>query len=116
MARFKDFGSGSGVSTEPVTFKLHGEEFVCHPNIPGKVLLDLVAKSGDESNPGASAQIVSDFFKVVLTSESFERFDVMARDSERVITVETIGEIIAWLMEEYSERPTTRPESSPSGQ
>ena len=116
MSRFKDFGEGVGASAEPVVFKLHGEEFTCYPNVPGKVLLDLVAKSGDENNPAASAEIVSEFFKVVLTPESYTRFDELARDAERIVTVETLGEIISWLMEEYSDRPTPRPESLPSGQ
>lgn len=116
MARFKDFGTGLGAETEPVTFKLHGEEFTCHANIPGKVLLDIVANSGDDTNPAASAQIVSKFFNIVLLPESFERFDALSRDNDRIVTVETLSEIITWLMEEYTNRPTQRPDSLPSGQ
>lgn len=113
MARFKDFGSGSngGASVEPVTFKIHGEEFTCIPEIPGKTVLNLVAKSGGD-NPGQSAEAVTSFFKVVLTEESNLRFDALAEDPHRVVTIQTLTEIIEWLVEQYTDRPTERPEVS----
>ncbi len=117
MARFKDFGSGSaGAPKEDISFKLHGEDFTCRPALPGRVLLDLVAKSGDEDNPSEAAKSITDFFKTVLVKESYERFDALAKDPDRLVDVETLSDIVAWLVEQYSERPTSRPEALPSGQ
>lgn len=113
MARFKDFGSGSndGAPVEPVTFKIHGEEFTCIPEIPGKTVLNLVAKSGGE-DPAQSADAVTGFFKTVLTEESNVRFDALAEDPNRIVSMQTLTDIIEWLVEQYTDRPTERPEVS----
>jgi hypothetical protein len=116
MARFKDFGSGgTGAKAEPITFKLHDEEFTCRGEIPGKVILDLVAKSGSE-DPGEAAKIIEGFFSIVLDQESLDRFNLLAVDPVRIVSMETLSDIVAWLVEEYTNRPTLRPEALPSGQ
>jgi hypothetical protein len=101
MARFKDFGAGLAPSTDPISFTLHGENFV--------------AQSGGD-DAAASAAIVSRFFKEVLLEESFERFEILVADPDRIVSVETLGEITGWLVGEYSERPTQQPESSSNGE
>ena len=113
--RFKDFGIGGDVSNEPLSFMLHGEEFNCYPAMQGKVLLDFIARSNNET-AGAMAGIIHDFFEKVMFPESFERFVALLDDPNRVVTVEALGEITAWLMEEYSTRPTQQPEHSSTGQ
>jgi hypothetical protein len=50
------------------------------------------------------------FFKNVLQDESYARFDALTRDKNRIVEVETLAEIVSWLMEEYSDRPPTQPE------
>jgi hypothetical protein len=43
MPRFKDFGSGAELApVEPLSFKLHGEEFKCLPRLQGKVFLEFI--------------------------------------------------------------------------
>lgn len=116
MAKFKDFGVGKAVGErEPISFKLHEEEFYGVKQIQGKVLLDLIAKSGSE-DASVSAQIMSDFFSHVLTDESFKRFDTLIHDKEKIVHVETLSEIVGWLIGEYSDRPEERPENSSTGQ
>lgn len=116
MARFKDFGStGGNPNAEPITFRLNDEDFTCRPEIPGKTVLNLVARSSDENNPGAAANVVTDFFKTVLVPESRERFDALTEDPDRIVTMETLSSIIEWLVEQYTDRPTERPEVSSSG-
>jgi hypothetical protein len=117
MARFKDFGAGAsnGAPAEKITFKLHDEEFECIPEIPGKTILDLVAKSGGE-DAGESAAVVTGFFDTVLTPESNARFNVLAADPVRIVSMETLSNIIEWLVEQYTDRPTQRPEASLSGE
>jgi hypothetical protein len=118
MARFKDFGSGASngsTESEPLTFKLHDEEFTCRPEIPGKTVLNLVAKSSSE-DPGETATAITGFFKTVLVAESYERFDILSEDPDRLVSMETLSNIIEWLVEQYTDRPTQRPEALPSGQ
>lgn len=115
MAKFKDFGAGTGTEEkEPVKFMLHGEEFNCRPALQGKVLLDLVARSGGD-DPADAAKIITEFFKNVLVQESFERFDKLLTDQDKIVSVDTLGEISAWLVEVYTARPTQGPEVSLPG-
>lgn len=116
MARFKDFGSGGDAPKEDIVFKIHGEEFTCRPALQGKTLLDLVAKSTDQENPGESAKVITLFFEKVLVPESFARFEQLAEDPDKIIDVETLSDIVGWLVEQYSSRPTSRPEVSANGQ
>jgi hypothetical protein len=105
MAKFKDFGNGGDAGKrEPISFKLWEQEFHCAPVIQGKLLLDIVSDSSSEDT-SKSSQVMEKFFSAVLTAESKERFDTILSDSEKITSLETLGEIVAWLMEEYSNRP-----------
>ena len=116
MARFKDFGAGTtSAGAEPLTFKLHGEEFTCRPDIQGKTLLALVADAAS-NDASRQAGMVEKFFKTVLTPDSAEDFDELTNDPDKVVSVETLGEIVGWIVEQYTSRPTSRPEVSASGQ
>ena len=114
-ARFKDFGAGAVQNTEPISFRLHEEDFECVKNLQGNALLNLVAKagSGDASD---AAETIKDIFSKALLPESYERFVKLIDDPEKIVSVETLGEITAWLVEQYSGRPTQGPEQSLSGQ
>ena len=108
--RFKDFGSGSSESSEPLVFKLYDEEFECYPQVQGKLLLDLVADSSSE-DPARQSAIVTKFFEYVLKPESAERFQALVQDPERIVSVDTLAEITGWLVEEYTNRPNPQPEA-----
>lgn len=110
MTRFKDFGSGKA-NSEPLSFKLHGETFNCVPEVQGKVLLDLVQQANPD-DPAGSAGVITKFFSSVLEDESLARFNILAEDKHRIVTVDTLSEIVGWLMEEYSNRPEGQPEVS----
>jgi len=112
--RFKDFGNGGLVEVEPLSFKLHDEEFRCLPQIQGKVLLDMVADSQGEDNKLA-AELINRFFAKTLEPESFTRF-VNLLESEKIVSVDTLGEIVSWMVEQYSSRPTLGSQDSQSGQ
>lgn len=112
--RFKDFGAPTN-NDEPLSFALFGETFNCRPSLQGKFLLDLIAESNSD-DPAASALVVQKFFDTVLVDESRERFNALADDPDRIVSVETLSEITAWLVEQYSARPTQQPEISASGQ
>jgi hypothetical protein len=112
MAKFKDFGAGSDTPQEPISFAIHGETFECKPAIQGKFLLDLVARSANQDDPSESAKVIGDFFKTVLSTESYSRFTYLSEDSDKIVDVETLSEIVGWLVEQYTDRPTQRPELS----
>jgi len=110
--RFKDFGGKyNPEEAEPLNFKLYEEEFECYPNLQGKVLLDIVSGS-DENDPTSVAKTMTDFFVKSLKPESYERFNNLLEDPDRIVTVETLGEITAWLVEVYTARPTEEPVGS----
>jgi hypothetical protein len=107
--RFKDFGSGAEISKEPLSFRIYGEDFECYPSLQGKVLLDIVANA--DSNDGAGmAKTISEFLEAAVKPESKNRLDDLMNDPERIVDVETLSEIMAWLVEQYSARPTQQPE------
>jgi hypothetical protein len=110
-ARFKDFGSTDTENSEPLSFKIHGEDFKCVPNIQGKTLMNLVASTEDmETNPSKGMQAINGFFDAVLEDESLERFNLLLVDKKKIVSVETLSEIVGWLMEQYTNRPEEQPE------
>lgn len=115
MARFKDFGSPEDSKAENLTFKIHDEEFTCYPAMPGKILLNFVQRSTSD-DVTAQTEAITLFFQKVLLPESYERFDALAIDPVRVVTMDTLTKIVSWIMEEYSGRPTEGSEHSPNGE
>lgn len=108
MSKFKDFGSIDPKDLEPISFKLWNEEFECVPAVQGKVLLNLVSDTSAD-DPVKSAQTMNKFFEAALKKESLEKFNTLLEDPEKIVTVEVLGEIVGWLVEQYSNRPTERP-------
>lgn len=112
MSRFKDFGKPADLDkpAEPLSFKLWDEEFECVKRIQGRVMLELV-ESSNADDPAASAKTIRTFFKKVLLPESYDRFDALLNDQEKIVTVETLSQIVAWLIEQYGDRPNQQPEA-----
>jgi hypothetical protein len=113
--RFKDFGGADSQPKEAIKFKLHEEEFLCKSAIQGKTLLNLVAKT-ENNEPSELAKVIDEFFSQVLEKESLTRFDNLLKHDKKIVSLETLGEITSWLMEQYSDRPLTEPEPSSNGQ
>jgi hypothetical protein len=113
--RFKDFGLGGEIETTPLSFKLHDEEFNCRPSLQGKVLLSIVG-AADSDDASAMSKMISGFFDVCLVDADRERFRNLLEDPDKIVSVETLGEIVGWLVEQYTARPTKQPEPSSSGQ
>lgn len=106
MSRFKDFGSPeNSEGLESFSFKLYNEEFKCKPKMQGKTLLAFASASASEDGAQSSKAIV-DFFDAVLLPESREQFNALLEDEYKIVSVETLGEILGWIVEAYSARPT----------
>ena len=111
MAKYRDFGSPvTAENSELVTFTLYEENFTCRSQIPGKLMLDLAARTADDQDAAANAAVITDFFKYVLLPESATRFSDLCMDPERIVTIDQLMAIVSWLMESYAERPTPRSE------
>ena len=113
--RFKDFGTGGIVATEPVSFKLYGEDFECRTALQGKAILEMAALGSGE-NSGDAASAIGKFFEKALKEESYQRFQRLLDDPDKIVSVESLAEISGWLVEQYASRPIPGPEQSVSGQ
>lgn len=106
--RHKDFGAPVQMEElEPVTFNLYNETFHCYKQIHGVTLLRFVKEANSEDGAAAVSAMLG-VFERVMPKDEFKRFETLCEDPDTVVPVETLGEIIGWLMEVYSERPTKR--------
>lgn len=116
MARSKVFSGGTDISEfEDLEFELNQHKFSCLPAIQGSVLLEFV-RDADSADGASSAKALYNFLESSMTQEEYARLQTVLHDPKVIIDVELIGEIVSWLVEEYSSRPTTRPEDSQDGQ
>ena len=107
--RHRSFGKKKTAKLPPISFDLRDETFEAHPNLPGIVLLEYastIASADDEENNTDAANMILDLFEQALLSESYERFMKLARDPEADVDTEELSEIIGWLLEQYTDRPT----------
>jgi hypothetical protein len=107
--RHKSFKVINIEESEPLDFDLGSETFLCYPEVQGKTILDImrVAAEGDEDTRGVLMAVsVIDFFKKVMPPEEYERFEKLMEDPKQIIPMDTLSEIMSWLIEEYTDRPT----------
>ena len=107
--RHKSFKVQDLDDLEPLSFDLGGEEFTCYPAVQGKVILDImkIAAEGDEDTRGVLMAVsVLDFFEKVMPPEEYERLGKLMEDPKRIVELDVMSEIMSWLIEEYSGRPT----------
>jgi hypothetical protein len=90
---------------EPVTFDVAGETFEAKPEIQGIVLMDFL----EASDGGGVGSIVAfkNFIKDSMEEDEYTRFDKHLRTAKENVGVAKIAEIVAYLVEEYTSRPTT---------
>jgi hypothetical protein len=111
--RRKSFRGGTSIADfDPIEFDLNDQVFKCRPAIQGATLLDFVSRADGDSG-GAAAGALYGFFKDAMEEPEYERFSEYLKSPELIIDMELIGEIAAWLVEQYTTRPTR--ESVPSG-
>ncbi len=115
--RFKDFGSTQFFDTstlEPVVFRIDGQTFTCRPALPGATLLAFVGDA-DSGDGGRAAGSIPRLFQHAMEPREYERFTTMAERSDRVMMIDTLTDIAAWLVEVYTDRPTQRQSDSSTG-
>jgi hypothetical protein len=90
---------------EPIPFELEGETFEAYAQVPGAVLLDFIAASSQEDSNGTAGAILG-YLKSSMDRENFKRFDKLTRDPEKIIQLQVLADIVAYLIEERTSRPT----------
>lgn len=98
---------------DPPTFSIAGRDFKCLPEPPAGVMTDLVVAA--DGNVGAQASGLVSFIKGCLADADADAFDLLIYDKDTIIPVETLASVAEWLVQEYTERPTTPPSSSQPG-
>lgn len=110
-SRSRDFGNTKRMSDfEPLDFALNGENFTCQPAIQGSTLLEFVAEA-DSQDGGKAASALYGFFKKAIVPEDYVRFEAMLKSEDTIVDLNLLGDIAAWLVEEYTARPTSEPQS-----
>jgi len=107
--RHKSFEVKNIDDAEPLDFDLGGETFNCYPEVQGKTILDImrVAAEGDEDTRGVLMAVsILDFFVKVMPPEEYEKFEKLMEDPKRIVPMDVLSEIMSWLIEEYTDRPT----------
>ena len=113
MVRHKDFGAPAS-SDEPITFNLYGETFRCQSAIQGTALLRFISKAGSD-DADESADSVLEFLRLAIAPADREKFEELTNSEETIVPLESLAEIMEWLVEQYSGRPTVPPSPSEPG-
>jgi len=92
----------------PITFRVDEDTFEAAPAIPAEVLTDFAVKFADvESLPALKrVEALAEVLEMILKPASFELMKSRMKDKEQPIEIDQLNDIIAWLMEQYGQRPT----------
>lgn len=94
--------SSKNEELEPIAFKIDDETFEAKPSVSGLAIMELVADSG---KGGAEAMgAILRYLRKAMTEEEYAHFEKYVEDN--TVEGETINEIIGFLIESHSDRPT----------
>lgn len=102
--RHRSFGGHKKKAT-PLSFELQGETFKCYPRMTGAALIDFAAAATSDDTSRSTAATL-EFFEGVMKPEEHKRFDEFIRDPDKEIEIDELAEVVEWLVEEYTNRPT----------
>ena len=103
--RRRTFSTKKVEGLEPIVVEIDDKEFHAHPRLPGAVLLEFMQASTED---GASiAAGMFDFLKNAFPEDEYTKLNETLHDADNVVDEEMIGDIVAYLIEEYTaSRPT----------
>jgi hypothetical protein len=94
------------------------EAFTCVGLCPAGVLEDLTSAIRIDPTTGRrryDTMSCMAFVRAVLVPEDTERFDVLLHDPDRVVGLIELVNLVAWLSDELTLRPTPRSSASTAG-
>jgi len=100
--------------TDDIEFDVNGTTFRCIPMLPGVTLLEFTSTL-DEGNPSAMASSVIKLLDTAIVAEQHEEWHAFASDPANGVTMDLLGEIAGYLVEEYVGRPLPQSEGSSDG-
>ena len=105
--RFKNFDAINAAKAEekkdPPSFKLSGVDFECVV-APKATSVAKLSKAGE-----GDVTALIDYLRSLIVPAQRVEFDVVLDDDEKVVEIETLAELVTWLAEEYTGRPTKSP-------
>lgn len=110
MTRKKNFGS-TVEEVEALEFTLFDEQFQCRPQLQGATLLTYSKRFASEDLGEVNAAFL-EFFESALKKDAYTRFKSLIESEDKIVRIETLGEIAEWLIEEYTDRPTDQSKGS----
>jgi hypothetical protein len=118
MSPSREFGAALRESRgEPITFKFAGTgPWRCVRALPWSFFEDMLALQRAGDDEGIALKI-GPFFRTVVVPEQREAFERDVLDQLMTPGAqEVIVEVVSWLIEQYTGRPTERPSASPPTQ
>lgn len=102
--RFKDFdeidAAEAEAQQEPPEFKLGGVRFKCVA-APKATSVAKLSKAGE-----GDVTALLDYLRSLVVAEQREEFDAVLDSDEVIIKIERLADLVTWLAEEYTGRPT----------
>ncbi len=108
---------------EPVEFELQGRNlkgeiiepvsFRCLEEVQGTVLTDMI--KGLQAGEVFAAIEVTEFIRHCLPEDELKRFNALTGGKETVVQLNVLGDVMMYLVQEYSNRPIEAPSHSPNG-
>lgn len=91
-------------TVEPPSFTVLGQTFICLPEPPAGALTDLIGSA--EGSTVAQATAAVSFLAAVLPDADAARFEALIHAKDTVVPIEVLSEILQWVTEQYTGRPT----------
>jgi hypothetical protein len=96
------------VKGEPLEFDLGGDPYAVELPLPGMALLDMADVASAEGSEAVGA--FGNFLRAALGPKEFERFH--AESLEKRLSIEQLLEVVQYVLEEATGRPTVQPSAS----
>lgn len=100
---------------DPINFKLFGTQWDCRDEVNGKLLMDQAAGLDSDSLQDQRNGVIGILQMTVLPDQVEDLLEELD-DPDKVIQLGKLVEIVGWLVEQYTDRPTEQPANSPNGQ
>ena len=114
MAKRKSFGTYVPGGVPSLEMEINGEVFRVRGSMSGVRLLNMI-KALDGDNDVDSAETMVDFIRNSVLIEDRERCMEFLENEDNPVALATLTEIIRWLIEEYTAKPTVPSQPSADG-
>lgn len=101
----------AGKKVKPIEFDLFDGEYVfqCKQRLQGAIILDFIAAAESDDGSSGAGHITELIEAALLTKEDRDLFNQVIRseDPDDVIEIQDLTDIVTYLVEKYTSRPTS---------